>query len=507
MVQFIFISEYYFIFSILVVFICSLYLSIPSKYGLVSVYPQVTCSSIISLFFYLVLLLSCPNDVYFIFYNVILIDNFVVFLQAAVVVLSLLFVLVSPTFISLGRIYAFEFQLLILVSILGLLLMIAFIDVVGLYLSIELVSMCFYLLTTFNKHDVYSNEAALKYFILGAISSNFILFGFGFLYISTGMTNILDISKLLAHYLNSTICTVYMFETNLLLANLVFSLFFIFIGLFFKIYAAPFHLWIPDIYQGAPLLITGLFSTLPLIPFITVILRFVLYFNMFNSIWSYFFLFFACCSILFGAIAGLFQSKLRRLLAFSAVTHVGYFCMFIYLFLYFGSMDIHMVQLLFTYVLIYLLTNIGVFSILTNLRILCRFGSFYLDELSYLSKLYKSNSLLAFVFSIFLFSMSGLPPLPGFIGKLFLFSSIFFDANRVVLFILVICMAVLSSFYYLRVIKIMYFNISSNDWMFFSRISYANAVIISIIFLFLLHFFFFPELISVFTMHIVLSLV
>lgn len=506
MVQFVLISEYYFIISILIVFMCSVYLSIPGRYGVFSLHSQLTCSSFIFLFFYLLLLLSSPSDVHFIFFDIIMSDNFVMVLQIIVVLLSLLFILISPTFIIFGRIYAFEFYTLILIAILGLLLMISFIDVVGLYLSIELVSMCFYLLTTFNKHDIYSNEAALKYFILGAISSNFVLFGFSFLYISTGMTNILGISKLLARYLDSTVHTVYIFETNLLLTNVLFALFFIFIGLFFKIYAAPFHLWVSDIYQGSPLLITSLFSTLPLIPFVSIIVRFIIYFNMFNFIWSYFFLFFACCSIIFGAVAGLFQSKMRRLLAYSAVTHVGYFCIFMYLFLYLGNMNVYILQLLFTYLVVYLFSNMGIFSILTNLYVLRRHGSFYLDELFYLSRLYRSNSLLAFILSVFLFSMSGLPPLPGFLGKLFLFSSIFFDSSRILLFILIVCMAVLSSFYYLRIIKIMYFNEDNSNWIFFPQISCANSVVIAVLFLFILHFFFFPEFINVFTLYLVLSL-
>lgn len=508
MTQFILINEYYFIFSILVIFIFGMYLTVPGKYRLFSLYRQLVCSSIIFLFFYVLLLLVSPLNANFIFFGVLLSDSSVLFLQIFVVLLSMLFILISPTFILFGRIYAFEFYILILISILGLLFMMTFIDIIGVYLSIELVSMCFYLLTTFNKHDVYSNEAALKYFILGAISSNFILFGFSFMYVTTGMTNMLHISKLLIRFMDSLVDSIYVFESNLLLVNIIFAFIFIFVGLFFKVYAAPFHLWIPDIYQSAPLLITALFSTLPLIPFISTIVRFSLYFNMFNPIWNYFFLFFACCSIIFGTIAGLFQSKLRRLLAYSAVTHVGYFFMFIYLFLYTGNLSIYILQLLFTYLIIYAVTNIGIFSILLNFYAIDRSGSFYLDEIFYLANLYRSNSLLGFIFSVFLFSMSGLPPLPGFVGKLFLFSSIFSSDSKVILFILIVCMAVLSCFYYLRIIKVMYFNnVVHNSVILFPMVSYVNSVVIAIIFLFLVHFFFFPEYVNVFTLYLVLSLV
>lgn len=499
--QFFLINEYYFIFSIFVLFLFCVYIVVASKYNLLSIYKQLVCSSIIFLLFYLILLFIDSSGTQYILFNLIILDDFTIYIQSILIIVSILFILISPTFIVIGKIYSSELYLLLLVAILGFLLLISFVDIIGIYLSIELVSMCFYLLTTFSKQNIYSNEAALKYFILGSISSNFILFGFSFIYISTGMTNLIDVSKLIARYLANFIEIFYIFENNIIIMNLIFAFFFIFIGLFFKIYAAPFHLWIPDIYQSAPVLITAFFNTIPLLSFITIILRCSFYFNVLNPVWNYFFLFFACCSIFFGAICALFQSKIRRLLAYSAVTHIGYFLIFIYLFLYLSQLNIYIIQLFYTYIILYLFTNIGIFSILFNLYVLVRHGAMYVDELFCLNKLYKSNGLLSFMFIIFFFSIAGLPPLPGFVGKLFLFSSIIFSNSKILLFFIVLCTAVLSCFYYLRIIKIIYFN-NSNGWGFFPIISYTCSIVISIIFLLLFHFFFFSEYINILSMYL-----
>lgn len=497
-------KEYYFIFSIFMVFFFCVSLGLSRVHNLHSVHRQLVCSISVSFVYYLALLYCTRYGEQTLFFNMAISNVVTLYLHFLIVLLSLLVVIISSTSLVITKMYTFEFYLLFMSVVLGLLFLTSFVDFIGIYLGIELVSMCFYLLTTFNKHNLYSNEAALKYFILGTISSNFILFGFSFVYISTGLTNLFSISRLISCYVSSVAQSINLLEGNIVLTYIVVGFFFILVGLFFKMYVAPFHLWIPDIYQGAPILVAMIFNVLPLLPFMNLVLRLVMVLNVLSPIWSYFFLFFSLSSIVLGTIFSLFQSKLRRLLAYSAVTHIGYFFIFVYLFLCSNYLDVYLLQLLFVYLVIYVLTNVGVFSLVVNMYMFSGFRSVAMDELFNFSRLYKTNSFLSLVFIVFFFSMAGLPPLPGFIGKLFLFTSIFHSGGKLPLFLVVLAMAVLSGFYYLRIIKIIYFG-SSSKWLFCYPMSYTNSVVASVILLILLHVFFFSEILTLPCMYLSLN--
>lgn len=497
---------YYFIISILILLIFCIYYGSSRVHNLYSINKQLVCGLSIFFAFYLILICITKYGEQRFFFNMIISNDVTIILHFIVVLTSLLVALISLSFLTKLKVYSFEFYLLFVSVVFGLILLISFTDFIGLYLSLELVSMCFYLLTTFSKHNIYSNEASLKYFILGTISSNFVLFGFSFIYVSTGLVNLMDLSKMIAYYLADGIYYVHPLEGNLVLAYIVLGFFFVFIGFLFKMYAAPFHTWIPDIYQGAPLAVTMLFSTLPLVPFINLILRFLLILNMLGSIWSYFFLFFAISSIVLGTFFSLFQTQIRRLLAYSAVTHVGYFFVFVYLFISTGSISVYLIQLLYMYVIIYIITVIGIFGVLVNLFVIKRYNSSFIEDMYNFSKLSQANHFLSFSLAILFFSMAGLPPLPGFIGKLFLFTSILYSGNKILLFVLIVLMAVLSGFYYLRLIKVIYFNSDSgNGWLYISKIDYISSIVVSLSLIVLFHIYFFPELIAVPCMYIALG--
>jgi len=503
MLQLVLTNELYFLFSIFLLFFFCIHYGIYNKNSLYQLQNQMFTSSSILIIYYIILLFIGIRFVEYSFFNIVLIDSYSLILQIMVAILTLAILVMSRAFIRVERMNYFEMYLLILIAVLGLLFLVELIDLLGIYLSIELVSLSFYILTAFSKHNVYATEAALKYFILGSISSNFILFGFSYMYVVTGMTNMLEINKLIVYYIVGMVDKVYLFHSNILISSCIFSLFFIFLGLLFKIYAAPFHLWIPDIYNHAPLLITAFFSIIPLIPFINVILRFSFYFNVLGSMLSYFFLLFAFCSIIFGALGALFQSKIKRLLAYSAVTHVGYFLLFIYLLLKMNELNIYIVQLLFTYIFLYLVTNVGIFGILTTTY--SYLLSNYTNELFHFSKLYKTNWLISFIFAVFFFSVSGIPPLSGFAGKLFLFSSVLSSGDKIFLFFVLMIYATISSFYYVRIIKILYYN-EYNEWHFFPVIRYSSSVLIALVFLFVIHFFFFSEYVNIITLYLSLVL-
>jgi len=497
---------YYFIISIFILLTFSIYYGLSRSYYLHTIHKQLICGISIFFSYYLVLVYITKYNIQLFFFDTIVSNVVTVNLHFIVVLSSLFVVLVSYGFVNNAKAYSFEFYLLFISIVFGLILLISFVDFIGIYLSIELISMCFYLLTTFSKYNVYSNEAALKYFILGTISSNFILFGFSFIYVGTGLTNLIEISKVVTGYVSDVFYNLYPLESNMLLLYLSFGFFFIFGGILFKMYAAPFHTWIPDIYQAAPLIVTMLFGILPLLPFVNLVLRFVLIVSMVSPIWSYFFLFFAVNSIVLGTLFSLFQTRIRRLLAYSAVTHVGYFFIFIYLFTSTVGIGAYLLQLLFMYIYIYIFTNIGIFSILSSLFVIKKHHSLFIEDLYDFSRLFKSNSILSFSLVIFFFSMAGLPPLPGFIGKLFLFTSIFYSGNKIFLFILILLMAVLSGFYYLRLIKIIYFNTKySINWVYCSNVNYLVSVIVPIILMLLFHLYLFPEVLSVPSMNLALG--
>lgn len=500
MLQFLLTNEFYFIFSILIIFLFCVHFSIASKYQLYSLHPLLVFSSAIILFFYLLVVSVGFSSAQFTFSGLMYLDSANLLVQLIIGFISTLLIFLSSSLSKYERINSSEFYLLFLVAVLGLFFLVSFTDLIGLYICIELVGMCSYLLATLNKKNVYSNEAALKYFVLGSISSNFILFGFSFVYVSTGLTNLLEISKLIACYLLDYANVIYFFENSTVIVHLLFAFFFVFIGLFFKMYAAPFHFWIPDIYNGSTLFVTAFISTLPLVPFVSLLLRLLWCISLTSQVWSYLFLFFACCSVILGAVGALFQSKIKRLLAFSAITHIGYFFMFIYLFLQLNQHSIYYVQLLFTYIMLYLVTTLGIFCVLVNLYSHIRGSSMYLNELHSLRKLYRSNRLLCLILVVFFFSLAGLPPLPGFIGKLFLFTSILSSGSKMLLFYIVVFIAVLSCFYYLRLVKLLYFG-DAVHWGYFPIITYSSSVIVVIVFLFVSHFFLFSEYVNVFSLY------
>jgi len=201
MLQIILTSELYFLFSILLLFIFCIYYGLFNNNYLYQVQNHVVINSIVFLSYYILLLLTGATSIKYSFYTILYSYSYSVLLQAILVVFTILILLISIVFVRFERLNAPELYLLLLVAVLGLLFVVEFVDILGIYLSIELVSLSFYILTAFNRHNIYSSEAALKYFILGSISSNFILFGFSYLYVVTGLTNIIEISKLIIVYL------------------------------------------------------------------------------------------------------------------------------------------------------------------------------------------------------------------------------------------------------------------------------------------------------------------
>jgi len=350
-----------------------------------------------------------------------------------VTLLSAFFVLViSSNYLRTLKIFIIEYPILILSSVLGMMVMISSNDLIVFYMGLELQSLALYVLATFNRDQLKSSEAGLKYFVLSALSSGLLLYGCSLIYGFTGSTNF----NLIANQLNSNEYA------------LTFGIVFILVGLAFKISAVPFHMWAPDVYEGSPTSVTLFFTMVPKIAALTVFIRF-LYVPFLNLIdqWQMIIIFLSIASMLFGAIAAIGQNNLKRLVAYSSIGHIGYALAGL------ATGSNAGIQSSIIYLSIYILMNFGLFSCLLMMK---RNNNYY-EDLEDLSGLSKNHPLLSLSLLIILFSLAGIPPLAGFFAKFYIFKSVL-EQSMYFLAIVGLLSTVIAAFYYLRIIKIIYFD-------------------------------------------------
>ncbi len=366
-------------------------------------------------------------------FNDSIIIDYLSSLMKIITLLSAFFVLViSSNYLKSFKIFKIEYPILILSSVLGMIIMISSNDLIVFYMGLELQSLALYVLATFNRDQLKSSEAGLKYFVLSALSSGLLLYGCSLIYGFTGSTNFIVI----AEQLNSNEYA------------LTFGIVFILVGLAFKISAVPFHMWAPDVYEGSPTSVTLFFTMVPKIAALTVFIRF-LYVPFLNLIdqWQMILVFLSIASMLFGAIAAIGQTNLKRLIAYSSIGHVGY----ILAGLATGTNE--GIQSSVIYITIYIIMNLGLFSCLLMMK---RNNQYYesIDDLSGLS---KNHPLLSLSLLVILFSLAGIPPLAGFFAKFYIFKSVL-EQSMYFLAIVGLLSTVIAAFYYLRIIKIIYFD-------------------------------------------------
>ena len=299
-------------------------------------------------------------------------------------------------------------------------------------MGLELQSLALYVLATFNRDQLKSSEAGLKYFVLSALSSGLLLYGCSLIYGFTGSTNF----NIIANQLNSNEYAI------------TFGIVFILVGLAFKISAVPFHMWAPDVYEGSPTSVTLFFTMVPKIAALTVFIRF-LYVPFLNLIdqWQMILIFLSIASMLFGAIAAIGQTNLKRLIAYRSIGHVGYTLAGVAT----GSND--GIQSSVIYITIYILMNLGLFSCL----LMMKRNNKYFEDIEDLSGLSKNHPLMSLSLLVILFSLAGIPPLAGFFAKFYIFKSVL-EQSMYFLAIVGLLSTVVAAFYYLRIIKIMYFD-------------------------------------------------
>ena len=330
------------------------------------------------------------------FKDSVVIDHMSSLMKIITLLGAFLVLTISTNYLKIFKLFKIEYPVLILSSVLGMMVMISSNDLIVFYMGLELQSLALYVLATFNRDQLQSSEAGLKYFVLSALSSGLLLYGCSLIYGFSGSTNF----DIISNQLNSSEYV------------LTFGIVFILVGLAFKISAVPFHMWAPDVYQGSPTSVTLFFTMVPKIAALTVFIRF-LYVPFLNLIdqWQMIIVFLSIASMLFGAIAAIGQTNIKRLIAYSSIGHIGYTLAGL------ATGTNEGIQSSIIYISIYIIMNLALFSCLLMLK---RNDNYY-EDIEDLSGLSKNHPLLSLSLLVILFSLAGIPPLAGFFCKILYF--------------------------------------------------------------------------------------
>ena len=378
------------------------------------------------------IIISSPNSEEKIFLESFTRDAFSNYFKVLILLSSLFVLNSSKNFIVENKLDKFEYPIIILLSILGMFFMVSSNDLILFYLGLELQSLSLYILASIDRDNLRSTESGIKYFVLSALSSGLLLYGCSLLYGFTGSTNF----DLIASQLN---------KDN---TGAVFAMVFILVGLAFKVSAVPFHMWTPDVYEGAPTSITSYFAVVPKVAGLALLIKFM--FIPFSNIlleWQTIIIFISIASMILGAVAAMVQKNFKRLLAYSSIGHIGYALAGV------ATGAVSGYESAIVYISIYVIMNIGAFSCLYLLK---KDGQ-YRENISDLSGISKKHPLLAISFLIILFSLAGVPPLGGFFAKFYVFVAVL-EREMYTLAIIGLLTTVMSAFYYLKIIKTIYFD-------------------------------------------------
>ncbi|NBO19465.1 MAG: NADH-quinone oxidoreductase subunit NuoN [Proteobacteria bacterium] len=365
-------------------------------------------------------------------------DGFAIYMKSLILGATALVLLLLRNYQKQSDKNQFELPVLMLLAVVGMMGMVSANNLIALYMSLELMSLSLYILASANRDSSRSAEAGLKYFVLGALSSGILLFGSSLVYGFTGTTNY----DAIAHFLGQGHAT----------TGVVIGFVLVLVGICFKISAVPFHMWTPDVYEGAPSVVTAFFATAPKAAALAVLIRLGMQpfgGNPFH--WEHVILFASAASMIVGAVAALRQSNIKRMLAYSSIGHVGYILMGLAASSIAGTED--GIHAMLVYTAIYITMSAGAFACVIHVR---RQGE-PVEAISELAGLSRVQPIFAAVLSLLLLSMAGIPPLAGFFGKFFVFKAAL-DAGLFWLAVLGVVTSVIAAFYYIRIIKLMYFD-------------------------------------------------
>ncbi|WP_371423169.1 NADH-quinone oxidoreductase subunit NuoN [Tardiphaga sp.] len=361
-----------------------------------------------------------------------IVDDYARFLKVLAIIASTVTLILSREFLADQSRRIFEYAILVLLSTLGMMVLISAGDLIMLYLGLELMSLSLYVVAASNRDNAKSTEAGLKYFVLGALSSGMLLYGASMVYGFTGTVSFAGIAA----------------EAKTGSIGLVFGLVFLLAGLCFKVSAVPFHMWTPDVYEGAPTPVTAFFASAPKVAALAVFTRVAL--TAFPGIvvqWQQVVVFVSLASMVLGSFAAIGQTNIKRLMAYSSIGHMG----FALVGLAAGTQE--GAQGVLVYIAIYVAMTLGTFAIILTMKR----GGQPVETIKDFAGLSRTNPIIAFFFAMFLFSLAGVPPLAGFFGKFYVFMAAI-KSGLFVLAVVGVLASVVGAFYYLSIVKLMYFD-------------------------------------------------
>ena len=437
----------------------------------------VSYASVLVLLFTIVLVGLVTDGRAVTFGGTFIVDTFAVYMKALVLLSAATAILMSREYLETNKIFRFEFPVLVVLAVLGMLMMISANDLIALYLGVELQSLALYVIASFQRDQSRSAEAGLKYFVLGALASGLLLYGMSLVYGFSGSTGFDALAKLFHGSAEHGVPL-----------GVTIGIVFIVAGLAFKVSAVPFHMWTPDVYEGAPTPVTALFAVAPKIAAMGLFIRIMVGpFGDLSGQWQQVIIFISVASMLLGAFAAINQTNIKRLMAYSSIGNMGYALIGLAAAGHSGDAGIRAdgVEGMLIYLAIYMFMNIGTFACILLMR---RQGR-HVEDISSLAGLSKSNPALALALGIFMFSMAGIPPLAGFLGKLYVFQAAI-RAELFTLAIIGVLASVVAAFYYLRIVKIMYFDAPEEE--FDGPVSFEMKGILVVASVFILFFILLP---------------
>jgi NADH-quinone oxidoreductase subunit N len=368
------------------------------------------------------------------FAGAFIVDDFARYVKLLVLLGSIVTLALSQSYLAQEKIARFEFPILVLFATVGMMLMVSAGGFIGLYMGLELQSLTLYVLAAFHRDNARSTEAGLKYFVLGALSSGMLLYGISMIYGFTGTVSFAGVAAIV--------------KSSGVSIGLIFGIVFLIAGLAFKVSAVPFHMWTPDVYEGSPTPITAFFSMAPKTAAMALFLRAILSaFPGAASEWQQVIVAVSLASMVLGAFAAIGQTNIKRLMAYSSIGHMGYALLGL------AANNAQGVQGVLIYLTIYVITNAGVFVCILAMK---RNGE-QVETIADLAGLSRTQPTLAFAFSALMLSLAGIPPLAGFFAKFYVFLAAM-EAGLVWLAVLGVLASVVGAYYYLRIVKIIYFD-------------------------------------------------
>ena len=416
----------------------------------------------------MLIILNSFNESFKLFSDSFASNSFINFFKILILIGTFFILIITQNFIKDNKINYFEYPLVLLLSVLGMFIMISANDLILFYLGLELQSLALYILASLDRDNLKSNESGLKYFILSALASGLLLYGCSLLYGFSGSTNF-EVIALKANTEN---------------AGAIFAMVFILVGLAFKVSAVPFHMWTPDVYEGSPSSVTSFFAVVPKIAGIAVFIRFMqIPFGQLVDHWQTILIFISLASMILGAVAAIGQTNIKRLIAYSSIGHIGYALAGI------STNTASGYNSSIVYMSIYVAMNLGMFACIFLMK---RDGK-YCENLNDLSGISKHHPILSISLLIILFSLAGIPPLAGFFAKFYIFMSVI-ESGMYTLAIVGLLSTVISAFYYLRIIKIIYFDDANKHFDEIKNLGISTTLLLSS--LLLVTFFAYPSFLN-----------